>query len=218
MDWTVVVPVKAMPGAKSRLARAHRDGAGDPVPAAVHDALVTALRVDTLSAARGAAGVGRVVVVTDRVAPVPDGADEVMVQSQPGLNAALSEAAEAVARRRPGDGIAALVGDLPALRPGELAEALAAAAAVRRGFVPDHTGSGTTLLTARPGAPLSPAFGAGSAGAHRAGGAVRLDAGPGLRQDVDTAADLRGALALGVGPATLAVTTTTELRVHLGSA
>jgi 2-phospho-L-lactate guanylyltransferase len=218
VDWTVLVPVKAMPGAKSRLARAHRGDAGDPVPAAVHDALVTALRVDTLSAARGAAGVRRVVLVADRVAPVPGGADEVIVQSAPGLNAALREAAAVAATRWPDDAIAALVGDLPALHPDELADALGAAAAVPRGFVADHTGTGTTLLTARPGAALSPAFGPGSAETHRAGGAVQLDAGRGLRQDVDTPADLRGALALGVGPATLAVTASAGLRVHLGSA
>ena len=196
-------------------------GAATPAESAeqtAHAALVAALRADTLSAIRAAAGVARIVLVSDRVAPVPPGVDELLVQSAPGLNSALREAADASARRWPADAVAALVADLPALLPGELAAALTAAARHDRAFVPDSSGLGTTLLTARPGVELAPAFGAGSAEAHRSGGAVALTAEPGLRQDVDTAADLRAALRLGVGPATLAVTASEELRVHLGSA
>jgi 2-phospho-L-lactate guanylyltransferase len=101
--------------------------------------------------------------------------------------------------------VAALSSDLPALRPEELAAALGAAGAAPRCFVADAEGTGTTLLTA-VGTPLDPRFGAGSAAAHRASGAVLLDgAWPGLATDVDTAAALRTALALGVGPATAEV-------------
>ncbi|HJQ42164.1 MAG TPA: 2-phospho-L-lactate guanylyltransferase [Jatrophihabitantaceae bacterium] len=210
MQWTVLVPAKAMPGAKSRLAAA---GDGD-----THDALVAALRADTLSAARAAAGVARIVLVSDRTTPLPAGVDEVVVQSHPGLNAALREAAEHANGRWPADGVAALVGDLPALHPDELAAALAAAENSGRSFVADHTSLGTTLLTAGPGSSLDPAFGPGSAAAHGASGAVPIPGAPGLRQDVDTPADLRAALELGVGPATLAVTASAQRRVHLGSA
>jgi 2-phospho-L-lactate guanylyltransferase len=100
--------------------------------------------------------------------------------------------------------VAALVGDLPALRPEELADALTAAAGHPRAFVPDAEGAGTTLLAVRPGVSLAPAFGAGSAARHGSG-AVALDAGPGLRRDVDTAADLQAAADVGLGPATAAV-------------
>src|SRR5437879_3683732 len=58
-----------------------------------------------------------------------------------------------------------------------------------------------------PGAELAPRFGAASRSAHLAAGAYELDlAGiASLRRDVDTEADLRAALELGVGPRTAAV-------------
>jgi 2-phospho-L-lactate guanylyltransferase len=190
--WTVVIPAKGLADAKTRLLPASDD------PAA-HRRLVQAIRADTLAAARAAVGVARVLVVTDR--PGEPGA---LVQTRPGLNAALEEAAEHAARCWPADGVAALVGDLPALRAGALSAALAAAARHRRAFVPDAAGTGTTLLAAHPGAQLAPAFGPGSAARH-AEAAVQLDAEAGLRQDVDTAEDLQRAARLGLGPATAAV-------------
>ena len=103
--------------------------------------------------------------------------------------------------------MALLSADLPALRPAELTAALAAAAAHARSFVPDAAGGGTTLLAAAPGVPADPRYGAGSAAAHRASGAVPLTGDwPSLRRDVDTAADLLAAAALGLGPATRAWT------------
>jgi 2-phospho-L-lactate guanylyltransferase len=190
--WTVVIPAKSLPEAKSRLAPASSD------PQA-HRRLVEAIRADTTAAAGAADGVARVLMVSDR--PAGDG---VLVQSAPGLNAALAEAADFAARSWPADGVAALVGDLPALRAAELADALTRAAGHPRAHVPDAAGTGTTLLTARPGVALAPAFGAGSAARHAAD-SVPLPGGDGLRHDVDTAEDLRAAAGLGVGPATAAV-------------
>jgi 2-phospho-L-lactate/phosphoenolpyruvate guanylyltransferase len=189
--WTVVLPVKTVSAAKTRLLSASATPAG-------HRRLVEAVRADTLSAARAAEGVARVLIVTDRA-----GLPEAFVQMRPGLNPALAEAAAHAAKIWPADGVAALVGDLPALRPAELAAALAAATGHPRSFVPDAEGTGTTLLVARPGIDLQPRFGAGSAARHRSD-AVALDAGPGLRRDVDTAADLRAAAGIGLGPATAA--------------
>lgn len=201
MQWTVLLPAKALPDAKSRLAPASASPAD-------HRALVDAIRHDTAAAARGAPNVVRVLVVVDRGAPAPD----VIVQSGPGLNAALDEAAAIAAARWPDDGVAALVGDLPALRADELAEALHAAAAHGRGYVPDHQGTGTTLLTAAPGVALRPRFGLASAARHAAE-ATLLPAGPGLRHDVDTAADLEAAVALGLGAATASVLGVAEVAV-----
>ncbi len=192
MRWTVVIPAKALPAAKSRLLSASTDERA-------HRRLVEAIRADTAAAARAAAGVARVLVVSDRA----DG-DGVLVQTVPGLNGALAEAADLAARSWPADGIAALVGDLPALRPAELAEALARAAAHPRTHVPDAAGTGTTLLTALPGVALAPAFGPGSAARHAAD-SVALDGGGGLRNDVDTAEDLLAASVLGLGRHTGAV-------------
>ena len=75
-----------------------------------------------------------------------------------------------------------------------------------RAFVRDAAGTGTVLLCAPAGMPLAPAFGPGSAAAHAASGARELRGDwPGLRHDVDTAADLRAALARGAGPFTRAL-------------
>jgi 2-phospho-L-lactate guanylyltransferase len=197
MRWTVVIPAKALPAAKSRLVPASVD-------AAAHRRLVGAIRADTIGAARDADGVARVLVVTDRAGTVDDAAVTELVQARPGLNGALADAARHAARAWPDDGVAALVGDLPALRPAELAAALAGAAAHARAFVPDADGTGTTLLSALPGTDLDPRFGPGSAARH-AQHAATQPGGPGLRADVDTAADLARALRLGPGPRTAAV-------------
>lgn len=194
MRWTVLVPVKSLPEAKSRLT-------GASVDPAAHRRLVQAIRADTIASARAAEGVARLVLVTDR--PGEHGTDLAFVQTAPGLNAALAEAAADAVTRWPQDAIAALVGDLPALRPEDLARALRLAGEHPHAFVADSAGSGTTLLTSLPGRPLYPQFGAGSAGRH-ARLAHPIDADRGLRCDVDTADDLRAATALGLGPATRA--------------
>jgi 2-phospho-L-lactate guanylyltransferase len=200
--WTVLIPVKSLPEAKSRLAGASAD-------AEAHHRLVRAIRADTLSAVRASAGVARLVLVLDRPGRTDGsepafGSELTFVQSAPGLNAALAEAAADALTRWPHDAIAALVGDLPALRPDELAEALTAAARLPRAFVADAAGTGTTLLTATPGHPLAPQFGAGSATRH-ANGAAAIEAGPGLRCDVDTDEDLQAATVLGLGTDTAGV-------------
>lgn len=185
MKWTVIVALRALPSAKSRLA--------ESLPPQLHARVVEAIRADTLTAVAAAAPVARVVIVGD----LP-GAGITLVQTSPGLNGALRDGAAYATGRWPDDGVAALVGDLPALRAAELSAALDAAAAHRSAFVPDASGAGTTLLTATPGTPLEPHFGLGSAARH-AGFAAALEAGPGLRTDVDTADDLRAAARLGFG-------------------
>jgi 2-phospho-L-lactate guanylyltransferase len=128
-----------------------------------------------------------------------------------GLNAAARFGADQLAGL--GRWRAALTGDLPALRPAELAAALRAAAGLaaagqpgRRGYVADAAGTGTGLLAAPPGVPLAPSFGVDSAAAHARSGAAELTGSwPSLRHDVDTPADLRSVVALGLGPRTAAV-------------
>ncbi len=187
-----MIPVKGLPAAKSRLLPASAD-------AAAHHRLVEAIRADTMAAAHDAQGVARIMLVSDRRSDDP----QVLVQTRPGLNAALAEAAAHAHRSWPGDGVAALVGDLPALRADELADALQAAAHYPRAYVPDATGAGTTLLTAIPGVELDPAFGPGSAARHGRDAAA-IAGRPGLRHDVDTADDLAAATTLGLGAATAA--------------
>lgn len=189
--WTVLVPLKSLPRAKSRLAAFSPD-------ADSHARLVRAMRADTVRVAADAPDVARVLRIGDRA-----GAEHDLVQTRPGLNEAVAFGVRHARERWPEDAVAALVGDLPALTAAELTATLDAAAGHLRGYVADTAGTGTTLLTALPGADVYPQFGPGSAARH-AEQAVALPAGPGLRQDVDTAADLRAALLLGVGPQTLA--------------
>jgi 2-phospho-L-lactate guanylyltransferase len=194
-SWTILVPVKDPARAKTRLRGV--------VPSHAHAALVRALAADTVAAALACPHVGRVVLLA---APGTDAAGAppgVTVLRPPvrGLNRELSWAAAALAGTR----VAVLTGDLAALRPHELATALRSASAYRRCFVPDADGTGSTML-AVTGGRLDPRFGPGSARAHRESGAAELPAaGPGLRRDVDTAADLAAARLLGLGARTRAV-------------
>ncbi|MGW1598374.1 2-phospho-L-lactate guanylyltransferase [Streptomyces sp. NPDC002343] len=203
MQWTLVIPLKPLARAKSRLADAVGDGE--------RPGLVLAFAQDTVGAALACAEVSDVAVVTDdelagrelaalgaRIVPdVPGG----------GLNAALAHGAAVVRQNRPGAAVAALNADLPALRPAELSRVLAAATEFPRAFLPDTAGVGTTLLAAAGGRALRPAFGVDSRARHRASGATELalTGVDSVRQDVDTGADLRTALVLGVGRHTAAV-------------
>ncbi len=203
MQWTLVVPVKPLARAKSRLADTAHDG--------VRPGLALAFAQDTVAAALACPAVAGVAVVTDDPraagALATLGAGIVPDEPDAGLNAALAHGAARVRALLPESAVAALNADLPALRPVELARALSAAACFPRAFLPDAAGIGTTLLTAAPGRELSPAFGVRSRFRHRASGAAELlPAGvDSVRQDVDTGEDLRTALALGVGPHTAAV-------------
>jgi 2-phospho-L-lactate guanylyltransferase len=197
--WSVLLPVKVLAQAKSRLADLAGPRRGE---------LALALACDTVSAVLQTAQAARVVVITDdqvAAAALRElGALVIPDEPREGLNAALRHGAAFAAARWPGCGTAALSADLPALRPAELARALNAAVAWPTAFVADAAGDGTTLYTTAPGAAFRPGFGLASRARHAAGGAVELELAdiPGLRRDVDTPADLRGAVALGLGPHT----------------
>jgi 2-phospho-L-lactate guanylyltransferase len=199
LGWSVVVPVKPLRLAKSRL---------QELTPARRAELMLAMAVDTVTAALAAEHVAAVLVVTSdpRTAATMRtvGAEVIADEPDSGLNAALVHAAGAAAQRRPGNGIAALAADLPALTSTALDAALVAAASHRTSFVPDASGSGTTLLCARVVDDLTPMFGSGSAARHRATGATPLNATEhtGLCRDVDTSDDLTRAQLLGVGQRT----------------
>ncbi|GGQ84511.1 2-phospho-L-lactate guanylyltransferase [Streptomyces althioticus] len=202
MQWTLVVPLKPLPQAKSRLADTADDG--------LRPGLALAFAQDTVAAALDCPAVRDVVVVTNDALAARElaalGAGTVPDLPRAGLNAALVHGATVVGAARRAASVAALNADLPALRPAELARVLDAAARFPRSFLADSAGLGTTLLAASRGRELRPQFGVGSRALHRASGAVELtlDAVDSVRQDVDTGGDLRAALALGVGPRTAA--------------
>ncbi len=200
--WAVVIPVKPAAVGKSRLA--------DGLPGGVdRAALARAIALDTIAAAAQAAGVDEVVVVTadDEVDAAASALARVRVvrETEPrGLDAAVAAGVATV--EAPGRGRAAMLGDLPALAPEDLADALERGASVERGVVADSEGTGSTLVTAVPGVPWLSAFGVDSFARHRARGFVALDvpADSTLRRDVDTAAHLAAAAVLGVGSRTAA--------------
>ncbi len=206
MRWSIVVPVKRLPRAKSRLFAA---AASDGVPGG-REALALALAVDTVTAALASPVVARVVVVTDdeQAAERLERSGAVVVPDRPdaGLNPALAYGAAVAAQLGIEDGVAVLASDLAALRPDELTGALQAAATMPRSFVADAAGHGTTLLAAGPGAELAPRYGVASRQAHLDSGAVELQGDwPSLRRDVDTPDDLQAAARLGIGAATRAL-------------
>jgi 2-phospho-L-lactate/phosphoenolpyruvate guanylyltransferase len=198
--WTLVVPLKPLIRAKSRLAAT----AGDPARAQ----LALAFAQDTVSAALTCGAVRDVAVVTDDRCAARElgalGARIVPDVPSAGLNPALAHGAAEVRARRPDAPLAALNADLPALRPEELARVLDFAASSPRAFLADADGTGTTLLSALPGHALGPVFGPRSRAGHRASGAeeIVLAGVDSVRRDVDTAADLVAARALGLGPFT----------------
>ncbi len=203
MPWSIVIPVKRLTLAKSRLR--------GPVTSEV----ALAFARDTVAAAQATPLVDRVIVVTDdtlvRRTLAAQGALLRPDVRRGGLNEAIrsgSSYAVGVAGPHP---VAVLPSDLPAVTPDQLQAALRAAGAAPRAFVPDWLGTGTTLLTTRDGV-LEPQYGPGSAQAHSRSGAIRLDGDwPGLRRDVDTIEDLRAARLLGLGAATEAVLAATSL-------
>ena len=156
-SWTVLLPVKVLARAKSRLAVLAGDRRRE---------LALALASDTVTAVLGCPEVARVVVITsDPVAgPLLAALGAIVVADEPAdrsdssdmsdtpdtpdrlgthaagvtpllgdlgvqdlLNAALRHGAAVAARRWPGTGLAALTADLPAMSPAELATALRAA-------------------------------------------------------------------------------------------
>jgi 2-phospho-L-lactate/phosphoenolpyruvate guanylyltransferase len=199
-DVGLVIAVKRLVAAKTRLAGVFS--------AATREAVVLAMMVDTIRAALAVPALQSVTVVTpDQVAAdaaLESGAQVLSDPTPEGhrnpLNNAISAAEDVIRDSTPN--IVVLQGDLPALQPQELAEAIAAARGYPRSFVGDRHGTGTSALFAF-GVALAPEFGPDSARRHQHSGAIELTGPwPGLRCDIDTPDDLMVARRLGVGPAT----------------
>ncbi len=210
LTWSLVIPVKVLAQAKSRLTGLAGQRRAEFALAMAADTVEAAVRAETVAA---------VLVVTDdpevRAIAAELGATVLADTPAGGLNEALAHGAAYSQDRWPERGRAGLAGDLPALRSRELTVALAAAARLQTAFVPDADGTGTTLYAAVPGAQFRPQFGPASRERHLATGAVEIGAGEigageigageigtglaGLRRDVDTIEDLRAAAKIGLG-------------------
>ncbi|BBY79270.1 2-phospho-L-lactate guanylyltransferase [Mycolicibacterium pulveris] len=201
-DIGLVIAVKRLGAAKTRLAPVFSAGTRENV--------VLAMLIDTITAASAVPAVRAISVVTPdegaadaarrlgaRVLPDPTPQGH-----RDPLNNAIAVAEAAVREETPN--IVVLQGDLPALQPQELADAIDTGRKYRRSFVGDRHGTGTSALLAF-GVALLPQFGPDSAQRHRNSGAIELTgAWPGLRCDIDTPDDLLVARRLGVGAATAA--------------
>lgn len=209
--WTVIIPVKQLSAAKSRM--------GDAGFPAV-DTLALAFFQDTATAALSCPLVDRVVVATSdtRVADWARAAGCHLVDDRdhPGINAAALAAIPSDASR-----VAVVVSDLPCATPDALSTALDLAEGRTTAFLADAAGTGTTVWTRVTYGPGRPRFGIQSRAAHRAESAddlvdavaddaalsTRLEP---MRRDVDTPADLADALRLGVGRFTAAAVAQVE--------
>lgn len=182
-DWTIVVPFKGTSGAKTRLGR---DDDGE---------LALAMALDTVEAALA---VAPVIVVTSSGSLFAALGARVVPDPGTGLIGAIYAGLASVEGPT-----AVLLGDLPAVRPVELAAALEAAEGHPLSIVADADATGTALAAATPGATHALAFGPGSRAAHVAAGYVELVGDwPGLRRDIDLESHLDG---LSLGPRTAAV-------------
>jgi 2-phospho-L-lactate guanylyltransferase len=194
--WALVIPVKRLDVAKTRLTEFAGERRRD---------LALAFAADTVAAAGRCPAVRGVVVVSDDPAAIRLAEDlgclHVPDEPDAGLNPALLHGAAAALASWPRQRVAALSSDLPALRADELSLALAAADGLVASFVSDTAGLGTTLLAAESLAAFAPRFGADSAAAPQAAGAIPLETAglESVRRDVDTEADLSEAATLGLG-------------------
>jgi 2-phospho-L-lactate/phosphoenolpyruvate guanylyltransferase len=189
----VVIPVRALEGAKSRL--------GLALDAEERRELVELLLRRTIQAARAAAGVDVVAVVSpdpDTLAVAGEEGAEPVAQRSSGLNAGLVEARDALGDRA--DRLLILPGDVPGIVAPTI-EALLAAADAAAGagdpvvaLAPDRHGRGTNALLLDPVNAIEPAFGGDSRHAHAglaaAAGAAFVELPGVLELDVDTPDDL----------------------------
>ena len=185
----MVIPVKGTPDAKSRLGGSEQ--------------LALAIALDTVEAAVGVADV--IVVTSAAAAPLFTklGA-RTCADPGGGLGAAVTAGIALAGIDAPQVAVAVLLGDLPALTPCALVNALTLAESYPLAMVADADNSGTVLITALPRAIHSPAFGHNSRDAHRAAGYTELDVSETsvLRRDVDTTVHLHSFSRAILGPRT----------------
>jgi 2-phospho-L-lactate guanylyltransferase len=194
--WRVLIPVKPLRRAKSRL----------NLPSHQRVALALAMCRDVIAAVSDAAAVADVYVISRdtrvHAAAVATGAKALSVPGARGLNDEVATAHDLLGTSHR---VVAVMGDLPCLTSTSFSRVLSRTPGDDASYVPDLAGEGTTMLMSAPSTPIAPLFGPRSANAHAAIG-HRLD-GESVRArcDVDTVGDLRSAWSIGLGAHTLAV-------------
>lgn len=175
-SWTVVVPIKDLNAAKSRMKASfdRRELAADFARHVL--AVVTASPL-----------VGRVIVASSdplAVKLAEDVGAQIVADPGSGLNPAIVAAAADACP------VAVFLADLPILSTDDVTWVLNTATTHDRCFVSDASGIGTTFL-ATTTSPLEPHFGRRSRAAHARSGAIEIHTDRvGLHRDVDTDVDL----------------------------
>jgi 2-phospho-L-lactate guanylyltransferase len=182
-----IVPLKAPPGAKSRL---------EPALAPVERlALYREMAAGVLAALAACPAVSGTTVVTasEEAAALArqHGADVLMLRNEGGMNADLQAALAGIAA----GAVAIVPGDLPLVRAEDFSAVAAAAQPGHVVIAPDRHDEGTNVLAFGEGARILPAFGPGSFHRHRDAAAqqdlaVSILRRPSLSFDIDTPADL----------------------------
>jgi 2-phospho-L-lactate guanylyltransferase len=166
-NWVIIIPQKNLRHAKSRLQLDTHD----------RQAIARALLRDTITAAHATPTVNEIIVVHDHphdLNTLHDLDIHPLLAHRPGLNEALRQAEHTARTTHPHCAVAALPADLPLIEPAVLSRALTYAHTHDRAFLTDTEHRGTTLLTARPGQTLQPAYGTESRKAHHRSGAHEL--------------------------------------------
>ena len=190
-DIWAVVPVKDFELAKQRLAVAYSPS--------LRRALARAMLEDVLTALRAAEHLAGVVVVTaDPEAALLAGklGARILFEHQVrGLNSAVTLAARNLAIEGRA-GVLVVPGDIPALKPAEVAELVSAhGTGPAVSLIAAHDGQGTNALLATPPCGLSFHYGEGSFAKHCAAARhISIEPtichAPGIAFDVDTPADI----------------------------
>jgi 2-phospho-L-lactate guanylyltransferase len=180
------------------------------LPARTRQQLALAFALDTVAAATASEAFSSVLVVTSdprvRQAMPRSGVTVVAEKGTAGLAGAVHEGCRWARVQFPRAATLVLPSDLPSMTAKELAAAVDLAVGHEASFVRDALGKGTMLLYRSSQSQIREHYGPGSATLHFAAGATDLEGvAPTVRHDIDTLADLAGAMALGVGAMTRAV-------------
>lgn len=196
---SVVIPVRAFEGAKSRL--------GAVLDAEERHELVERLLLHAIEAALATRGVAEVIVVSpdpDVLAVAEAAGARPVEQASRGLNPAIQEARAAAT----GERLLVVPGDIPGLTPEALARVLEAGDAAGSPsvvLVTDRHGRGTNALLLDPPDVIDPAFGGDSRAGHAwlasSADAAFVEVRDVLALDIDTPDDLL--LAASLAPETI---------------
>ncbi|MGC0362128.1 2-phospho-L-lactate guanylyltransferase [Rhodococcus sp. 27YEA15] len=193
-NWAVIVPVKALSQAKSRL---------DVGGSENRMLCATAFLLDTLFALERCAEVQSVLVVSPDHSLGGRIGCSVVEDRGSGIDDAVGIGRSSLIAKGHRGPVAVVLPDLPALKSADVDELLRSVPSDRCAFVADADRTGTTCVSAPSAMELATGFGAGSAGRHRSmGHAEVLLTVASLRHDVDTIEQLSRAIILGVGPDT----------------